>query len=43
MKRLITFSALFVLAGLAAPRLILAAKVGQPALDFTGTGSNNQT
>ena len=43
MKRLITFSALFVLAVLAAPRLILAAKVGQPALDFTGTGSNNQT
>jgi len=42
MRRLITCSALFVLAGLAAPRLILAAKVGQPALDFTGNRSTTR-
>jgi len=34
---------LFVLVVLAAPHFILAAKVGQPAPDFTGTASNNQT
>src|SRR6266550_1209264 len=43
MKRFITISMLFVLVALATPHFILAAKVGQPAPDFTGTASNNQT
>ncbi len=43
MKRFVIFSVLFLLGVLAAPLLILAAKVGQPAPDFTGTASNNQT
>ena len=43
MKRFVVFSVLFAAAVLAAPLLILAAKVGQPAPDFTGTASNNQT
>ena len=43
MKRFITFLTLVALLVLAAPVLVLAAKVGQPAPDFTGTASNNQT
>src|ERR1700682_4991008 len=43
MKRFITFSVLFALVVLAAPVLILAAKVGQPAPDFTGTASDNKS
>ncbi len=43
MRRFIIFPILFALVALGAPLLILAAKVGQPAPDFTGTASNNQT
>jgi peroxiredoxin len=43
MRRFIIFSILFALVALESPLLILAAKVGQPAPDFTGTASNNQT
>ena len=43
MKKFITLLTLLTLVVLAAPVLILAAKVGQPAPDFTGTASNNQT
>jgi peroxiredoxin len=43
MKRLLVFSALFAPVVLAAPLLMLAAKVGQPAPDFTGTASNSRT
>jgi hypothetical protein len=42
MKRFIVFSMLVTLVVVGAPLLILAAKVGQPAPDFTGTASNNQ-
>jgi hypothetical protein len=42
MKRLI-FSMLFAVLVLGAPLLMFAAKVGQPAPEFTGTASNNQT
>ena len=38
MKRFIVFSMLFALVVLGTPLLIFAAKVGQPAPDFTGTG-----
>jgi hypothetical protein len=43
MKRFIVLSVLFVLATLAASRPSLAAKVGQPAPDFTGTASDSRT
>ena len=43
MRRFIIFSIFFALVALESPLLILAAKVGQPAPDFTGTASNNQT
>ena len=43
MKRLIVMSTLFALVLLGAPLVISAAKVGQPAPDFTGTASNNKT
>jgi peroxiredoxin len=42
MKRFVAFAVLFALIVFAAPRLILAAKVGQPAPDFTGTASNSR-
>ena len=43
MKRFVVFLALTVLVALATPLLVLAAKVGQPAPDFTGAASNNRT
>jgi peroxiredoxin len=43
MKRLIVMSTLFALVLLGAPLEISAAKVGQPAPDFTSTASNNKT
>jgi thiol:disulfide interchange protein DsbD len=39
MKRFILFSVLFALVALGSPLLILAAKVGEPAPDFTGTAT----
>src|SRR5258708_38152484 len=43
MKKFIVLSVVFALVLVAAPLLILAAKVGEPAPDFTGTASNNRT
>jgi peroxiredoxin len=43
MRRFIFYSTLFAVLALGSPLLILAAKVGQPAPDFTGTASNNQS
>src|ERR1700745_3036254 len=43
MKKLLILSLVFTLALLADHLSVLAAKVGEPAPDFTGTASNNQT
>jgi peroxiredoxin len=42
MKRLLPYSALFVLLALTVPLSMLAAKVGQPAPDFTATASDGR-
>ena len=43
MKKFIVLSVVFAMVLLAVPPLILAAKVGEPAPDFTGTASNSRT
>src|ERR1700694_4078279 len=43
MKKFILPSVLFTMALLAAPLMVLAVKVGEPAPDFTSTASNNRT
>jgi len=43
MKRFTALSLVFSLGLLAIPLFVLAARVGVPAPDFTGTASNNQT
>jgi peroxiredoxin len=43
MKRVTLYFLLFVMAILIAPRMASAVKVGQPAPDFTATGSNGKT
>src|SRR6266404_5425133 len=43
MKKFIVLSVVFAMVLLAVPPLILAAKVGGPAPDFTGTASNSRT
>ena len=43
MKKFIVVSVVFTLVLLAAPLFIFAAKVGDPAPDFTGTASNNRS